>query len=52
LSGTLWASSIAIAIQLGATGNTTIYGIWGLMVILVVGLVLLTRVHPRPAVIN
>jgi UMF1 family MFS transporter len=52
LSGTLWSASIAIAIFLGATGNTTIYGIWGLMVILVVGLVLLTRVHPRPAVIN
>jgi UMF1 family MFS transporter len=52
LSGTLWASSIWIAIELGATGNTTIYGIWGLMVILVVGLVLLTRVHPRPAIIN
>jgi UMF1 family MFS transporter len=52
LSGTFWASSIWIAIQLGVEGNTTIYGIWGLMVILIVGLVLLTRVHPRPAVIN
>ncbi|MCX6495740.1 MAG: MFS transporter [Rhodoluna sp.] len=52
LSGTLWASSIAIAVNLGATGNTTVYGIWGLILILTVGLFLLTRVHPRPAVIN
>ena len=52
LSGTLWSSSIAIAIYLGATGNTTVYGIWGLILILTVGLFLLTRVHPRPAVIN
>ncbi len=52
LSGTLWSSSIAIAIYLGATGNTTVYGIWGLILILCVGLFLLTRVHPRPAVIN
>lgn len=52
LSGTLWAVSIAIAIEFGVKGNTTIYGIWGLVVILIVGLVLLMRVHPRPQVIN
>jgi len=52
LSGSLWAGSIALAAALGATGNTTIYGIWGIVVILIAGLVLLTRVHPRPAVID
>lgn len=52
LSGTFWAISISIANSiLGSDGNT-IWGIWGLMVILVVGLVLLLRVHPRPAVID
>jgi UMF1 family MFS transporter len=52
LSGTFWAISISIANSiLGSDGNT-IWGIWGLMVILVVGLVLLLRVHPRPAVLD
>ena len=52
LSGTFWAGSIWLAIQLGVTGNTTVYGIWGLVLILIVGLVLLLRVNPRPAVID
>jgi LPXTG-motif cell wall-anchored protein len=35
-----------------ATGeeNTTIYGVLGLMVILIVGLLLLLRVNPNPQV--
>jgi len=52
LSGSLWAGSIALAIALGATGNTTVYGIWGIIVILIAGVILLMRVHPRPEVIN
>lgn len=52
LSGSLWAGSISLAVALGATGNTTVYGIWGIVVILIAGVILLMRVHPRPAVIN
>ena len=52
LSGTMWAVSIwAANTVLGGTENT-IYGIWGILLILVVGLALLTRVHPRPAVLE
>jgi MFS transporter, UMF1 family len=52
LSGSLWSLSITIAIWAGVEGNTTIYGIWGIVLILIVGLALLMRVHPRPQVIN
>jgi UMF1 family MFS transporter len=52
LSGTFWSLSILIAISLKVSGNTTIYGIWGLILILAVGLALLLRVHPRPSVIE
>jgi UMF1 family MFS transporter len=52
LSGTFWSVSIATAVALKVSGNTTIYGIWGLIVILAVGLALLLRVHPRPSVIE
>lgn len=52
LSGTFWSVSIAAAVAFKVSGNTTIYGIWGLIVILIVGLALLLRVHPRPSVIE
>ncbi len=52
LSGTFWSVSIAAAVAFKVSGNTTIYGIWGLIVILAVGLALLLRVHPRPSVIE
>lgn len=52
LSGTFWSLGIWVAIAYGVQGNTTIYGIWGLIVILIAGLILLMRVHPRPEVIN
>ena len=52
LSGTFWSLGIYVAIAYGVKGNTTIYGIWGLIVILIAGLILLMRVHPRPQVIN
>ncbi|MEN9992812.1 MAG: hypothetical protein RLY83_382 [Actinomycetota bacterium] len=52
LSGTMWALSIAAAnFFLGGSSNT-IYGIWGIVLILIVGAFLLSRVHPRPAVLE
>jgi UMF1 family MFS transporter len=52
LSGTMWALSIAAANYFIGGDKNTIYGIWGLMLILLVGTFLLSRVHPRPAVID
>lgn len=52
LSGTMWALSITAAEAAGVQGNTTVYGIWGLIAIIAVGFVLLTRVHPHPSVID
>ena len=52
LSGTFWSVSIAAAVAFKVSGNTTIYGIWGLIVILAVGLALLLRVHPNPKVLD
>jgi UMF1 family MFS transporter len=50
LSGFFWATSISIAAAVTGKENTTIYGVLGLMVILIVGLVLLMRVNPNPKV--
>jgi UMF1 family MFS transporter len=52
LSGTFWAISISIAHTVTGAQNTTIYGVLGLMVILIVGLVLLLRVNPNPRVLD
>ena len=52
LSGTFWALSITFANTLLGVKDATIWGIWGLMIILIVGLLLLTRVHPRPTVLE
>ena len=52
LSGTFWAASISIAHALTGAENATIYGVLGLMVILIVGLVLLLRVNPNPRVLD
>jgi UMF1 family MFS transporter len=52
LSGTFWAISISIGHAVTGAENATIYGVLGLMVILIVGLVLLLRVHPRPQVLD
>ena len=52
LSGTLWAVSISVAHTAFGVQDATIWGIWGLMLILGVGAWLLSRVHPRPAVIE
>lgn len=52
LSGTFWSLSIAAAVALGATGNTAVYGILGLMLVLIVGTLLLLRVKARPEVLH
>jgi UMF1 family MFS transporter len=52
MSGTMWTLSITVAAIFLGDGKHTIWGIWGLMLILIVGLVLLTRVHPRPQVLE
>jgi len=50
LSGFFWATAITIAAVVTGEENTTIYGVLGLMVILIVGLMLLLRVNPNPQV--
>ncbi|MBU6143888.1 MAG: MFS transporter [Acidobacteria bacterium] len=55
LSPSLWGLFIGIAVAVQQTTDpmkTTIYGIWGIVLILVVGLFLLLRVHPNPKVID
>jgi len=52
LSGSMWALSIGIANAISGGTNNTIYGIWGIVLILIVGAFLLSRVHPRPAVLE
>ena len=52
LSGTFWAISITIGQAVTGAQNATIYGVLGLMVILIVGLVLLLRVNPNPRVLD
>lgn len=52
LSGTMWATSIAVAAMFLGEGNNTIYGIWGIVIILIVGAFLLSRVHPNPKVLD
>jgi UMF1 family MFS transporter len=52
MSGTMWTLSITVAAIFLGDGKHTIWGIWGLMIILIVGLFLLTRVHPRPTVLE
>lgn len=52
MSGTFWALSITMANSVLGVKDATIWGIWGLMLILIVGLFLLTRVHPKPTVLE
>lgn len=51
LSPTLWSVSLTLAGMAGVQ-NTSIYGILGIMVVLVVGLLMLLRVHPAPVMHN
>jgi len=48
----MWALSIGVANYFLGGSNNTIYGIWGIVLILIVGAYLLSRVHPRPAVLE
>jgi MFS-type transporter involved in bile tolerance (Atg22 family) len=50
LSGLMWSLAISLSFVFGVTSNNTVWGIWGLMLILIVGLFLLLRVNPKPAV--
>ncbi|MEY4321594.1 MAG: hypothetical protein RL167_322 [Actinomycetota bacterium] len=51
LSPSLWAIATGIAAAAGLE-HTAIFGVIGLIVVLAVGLFLLTRVNPRPAVLE
>jgi len=50
LSGSMWSLSIAFAGIIGVTTGATVWGIWGIILILAVGLFLLLRVDPNPEV--
>lgn len=53
LSPLLWTSAISLALALGIpNAQATVWGILGLMLVLVVGILLLARVSPNPQVIN
>lgn len=53
LSPLLWTTSISIALSMGINNaQATVWGILGLMVVLVAGILLLARVSPNPQVIN
>jgi UMF1 family MFS transporter len=51
LSPSFWAIATGIAAAVGVQ-HTAIFGVLGLVLVLAVGLVLLTRVNPNPAVIE
>jgi UMF1 family MFS transporter len=50
LSGTMWSLAISLSFVFGVAKNNTVWGIWGLMLILLIGLILLLRVDPKPKV--
>ncbi|MCF8529089.1 MAG: MFS transporter [Aquiluna sp.] len=53
LSPLLWTTAISAALAAGIqNAQATIYGILGLMLVLVVGTILMSRVHPSPDVIS
>jgi UMF1 family MFS transporter len=53
LSPLLWTTSISLALALGvANEQATVYGILGLMLVLVVGTILMSRVSPTPQIIS
>ena len=47
LSPTLWTISLSLAAAAGIA-NTAIYGILGIVLVLIVGLVMMLKVHPAP----
>ena len=53
LSPLLWTSAISIALSMGINNaQATVWGILGLMVVLVAGILLLARVSPNPQIIT
>jgi UMF1 family MFS transporter len=53
LSPLLWTSAISLALVMGVdSAGATVWGILGLMLVLVVGTLLMSRVDPKPQVIN
>jgi len=53
LSGTFWSLAIGLAVVFGVQSkNATIYGIWGLVLILAFGALLLSRVSANPQVLE
>jgi UMF1 family MFS transporter len=53
VSPLLWTTAISAALAMGVeNAQATIYGILGLMVVLVVGTLLLATVDPKPQVIT
>ena len=52
LSGSMWAITIGAANYFFGGSNNTIYGIWGIMLILIAGTILLFQVHPKPQVLE
>ncbi|MFY8026422.1 MAG: MFS transporter [Aquiluna sp.] len=53
LSPLLWTSAISVALSMGINNaQATVWGILGLMVVLVAGILLLARVNPNPQVIT
>jgi len=53
LSPLLWTSAISVALVMGiSNAEATVWGILGLMLVLVVGTILLSRVSGKPVVIN
>ena len=53
LSPLLWTTSISVALALGvANEQATVYGILGLMLVLVVGTILMSRVSSTPQIIS
>jgi UMF1 family MFS transporter len=53
LSPLLWTTSISIALSMGINNaQATVWGILGLMVVLVAGILLLARVSPNPQIIT
>lgn len=53
LSPLLWTSAISVALSMGINNaQATVWGILGLMIVLVAGILLLARVSPKPQIIT
>jgi UMF1 family MFS transporter len=53
LSPLLWTTAISVALAVGVSNSeATVWGILGLLLVLLAGIILLARVNPNPAVIH